>query len=45
MTHWEGLGEADRDDTSSIQEESAVDAEEREVEVRGDERTVRLSST
>ncbi len=46
MTHWEGLGEDDRDsDTSSIQEGTALDMGVREeVEVWGDERTEWLFS-
>ena len=44
MNHSEGLGEDDREDTSSIQEETAEEREVREEmeEVRGEERTVRL---
>ena len=43
MTHLEGLGEDDREDTSSFQEETAEEREVREEmeEVRGKERTER----
>ena len=44
MTHWEGLGEGDRDVTSSIHEEIAVDAGDRgESKIRCDDRTEWLS--